>query len=101
MKMQLTKHARNDRVDRIMYIAENVGWGEPVFEFADAARQTRSVLTSTGVIIIKNYNVDRLITAYVGRIDEVKFMYASKGYNRIPEFMYSKVMKNKKHLPYM
>lgn len=101
MKLEITKHARNDRLDRIMYIAQNVGWGKIVVEYPDTERDVRICLTDTGVIIVKSMDVERLVTAYVGTVNEIKWLYVNVGYNRIPDFMYNKAVKNKKHLPFM
>lgn len=99
--MILTKHVMNDRMERIVYIAQNVGWGETIISYIDTNRKVRVCLTSTGVIFIKNVDVDRLITAYVANIDEVKWIYTVMGYERIPERVYNKTMKNRKHLRFM
>lgn len=99
--MILTNHIINDRMERIVYIAKKVGWGETIVTYTDTTRQVKICLTSTGVILIKNASIDRLVTAYVANIDDVKWIYTVMGYERIPERVYNKTMKNRKHLRFM
>lgn len=63
---QVSQHAKIDRIDRLMVIAEHIGWGEIVMEAVDENDSDHMIcLTSTGVMIIKGIKTDTLITAYV------------------------------------
>lgn len=99
--MNISKHVKNERMNRMVYIGKYVGWGEITAQYTDVERNTVVCLTTTGVLVIKNPQTDKFITAYVARIGEVKWLYSVLGYNRIPERIYSKVCKNKKHLQFM
>ena len=90
MKIMMTKHVVNDRMERLMYIAQNIGWGEILVE-VQSSNDTRMCLTSTGVVLIKPLYEERLVTAYVANINDI-------GCTRVPSFMFTKVKKNKGHV---
>ena len=57
--MKVTIHAAVERIDRIVYIAKNIGWGEGiVVEVRREERGTRECLTDSGVLIIKDMEED-------------------------------------------
>lgn len=97
MKITMTKHVVNDRMERMMYIAQNIGWGEILVE-VQSSNDTRMCLTSTGVVLIKPLYEERLVTAYVANINDVTWLYRSIGCTRVPSFMFTKVQKNKGHV---
>lgn len=96
--MKMSKHVVTDRMDRMLYIAQYVGWGNVVLEVTLPATQGRYCLTDTGVILVKRPNEDFVITAFVGNMDKVIMMYRTAGYDRMPQSMYNRVVKNKVHL---
>lgn len=97
MKITMTNHVLNDRMERMLYIAEHIGWGEVIAEVA-VEDGRRWCLTSTGVILIKPIHEEVLITAYVASIPQIKFFYTQLGYARVPTFMENKIHKNKHHV---
>ena len=55
--MIMTNHVREDRADRLTYIALTIGFGNVVFEHRDG--EYRECITDTGVLMVKN------ITAFI------------------------------------
>lgn len=95
-KIQMSAHVREDRLDRMTYIAINVGFGDVIIE--NILETKRECLTDTGVILVKSLTDDFLITAFVGTIDKVSAMYHATGHERIPARIYNKVVKNAYHV---
>ena len=95
-KIVMSTHVREDRLDRMTYIAINVGFGEVVMEHRMETK--KECITNTGVILVKNLEDDFLITAFVGTIDKVTAIYHANGYDRIPTNIYNKVTKNAYHV---
>lgn len=94
----MTYHARVERVDRLTYIAMNVGFGEVVLEHPHPKYADRvECLTDTGVMIIKGID-GSIITAFVANVEKVVAIYREEGYHRVPTKMMNKVTKNVKHL---
>lgn len=96
--MKMSKHVTTDRMNRMLYIAQYVGWGEQVLEIELSQSHCRYCLTDTGVILVKQLHEDFVITAFVGNMDKVIMMYRTAGYPQIPAYIYNKVVKNKIHL---
>lgn len=96
MKIQMTQHVLNDRMERMLYIAEHIGWGEVIMEVENTAT-TCMCLTSTGVMLVKNLGHDTLITAYLPNHNDLMYMCKALGYNRIPIIVENKMRKNHKH----
>lgn len=96
--MKMSKHVTTDRMNRMLYIAQYVGWGTPVLEVVMPATNNRYCLTDTGVILVKDVEQEFVITAFVGNMDKVVLMYRTAGYEHVPNRMYQKVVKNKIHV---
>lgn len=93
---RVSNHVAHDRMDRVLLIAQKIGWGEVVLEMPDHDFIDRFIsLTTTGILLVKGAN-GTLITAYPASIDLVKVMYHYHGYERIPDYLYNRVIKNKK-----
>ncbi len=69
---QVSQHAVVDRIDRLMVIAEHIGWGEVIMEVVDETNSDHMLcLTSTGVLIVKGITKNALITAYVPTFEKM------------------------------
>ena len=96
MTMAMSAHVTNDRIDRMVAIAQHIGWGVEMVSVVDAADPTCIfVLTSTGVLLIKSLT-GRLITAYVPTMAKVKAMYSWMGYDHVPEVVSVRLRKSLK-----
>ena len=90
-----TKHLTEDRMDRVVFIATTIGFGEIVEEFyiEDNHGKHYECVTSTGVIIIKDLSKKVIITMFVGRMAQVKRLYGDR---EIPKNLKAVVKRNEK-----
>lgn len=98
MMKNLSNHCIEDRADRCVYIALNVGYGNIIREihYIDhMERPTAQYLTDTGVIIVKNPITDTIITVFVATLKQARMFY-EKGL--LPKWLLRIVMNNSKHL---
>lgn len=93
---KMSEHTKTDRLDRMVYIATTVGFGNVIFERVE--QDKRECLTDTGVLLVKALESDFLITAFIVSIDKANAMYKSAGKGRMPDSLYRKINKNKIHL---
>lgn len=92
----VTAHAMIDRIDRVTFIAERIGWGKEVLRVNDRRNPTSIVLilTSTGVVLVKDRHTDTLITAYVATVQKVDAFYWQVKQKPAPEKLRQKVAYN-------
>jgi hypothetical protein len=95
-KIKMSTHVVEERLDRLTYIAMNIGFGKIIIEHCLETK--RECITDTGIILVKDLKEDFLITAFVGTIDKVSAIYHANGYERIPTPIYNKVIKNTYHV---
>ena len=84
-KTKFSKHALEEREDRIVWIATEVGFGQVVdtIQIYDVERSYRQVdLTETGVAIIKANDEDLVITMYLPTRRQLINWYGDK--NLVP-----------------
>jgi hypothetical protein len=96
--MTMSRHAKEDRLDRLVYIATTIGFGNVIFE--KHCGDKRECITDTGVLLVKAANEELLITAYILAIDKATAVYASimgEG-KRLPQSLYNTIKKNTVHL---
>lgn len=97
MKITMSKHVKNDRIDRMVYIAQTIGFGEKIVcEGAWTERDSRSCLTENGIMLIKKPDTEVLITAYIPTLEQAGMVYKSVGL-KMPQWMENKVKKNRKY----
>ena len=80
-KTKFSRHALEEREDRIVWIATEVGFGQVVdtIQIYDVERSYRRVeLTETGVAIIKAIDDDMVITMYLPTQRQLVKWYGSK-----------------------
>ena len=100
MKMEMTKHAVVDRIDRCVYIAQKIGFGDKIVcEYFQASRDrtTRRCLTETGIIIVKPANEEKMITAFIPDLDQAELVFKANGMH-LPMWLANKVKKNQKYI---
>lgn len=94
-KMIVTRHVAEERMNRMLFIAENIGWGDIILRWYNAEEDTVECLTNTGVLMIKSADMRILVTAYTCNVDRAFFLYSQ--YNqRVPEWLVMKIRKNAK-----
>ena len=95
MKRNCSYHITNDRLDRINYIIENIGFGVVIAERewidTKGSRCVRQ-LTSTGVMIVLDDNKEKVVTMFVATVMQIKSMY----FGKIANWLYRLAIKNEK-----
>ena len=90
-----TKHLTEDRMERIVFIATTIGFGDIVEEFyiEDNHGKHYEYVTSTGVIIVKGLDKKTVVTMFIGRMAQVKRLYGDR---EIPRNLRAVVKRNEK-----
>ena len=90
-----TKHLTEDRMDRVVFIATTIGFGETVEEFyiEDNHGKHYECVTSTGVIIVKGLDRKTVVTMFIGRTGQIKRLYGDR---EIPKNLKAVVKRNEK-----
>jgi hypothetical protein len=102
MKLVMTTHARVDRADRLVALIDYLGMDEIILETPDDKQQYATLcLTATGIIIVKSTIDNRVITAYMAKVDRVYAMYKTAGYNRIPKKVYQRIIDINRMYPFL
>lgn len=97
--MKLSQHVQNDRLDRLAYIAEHVGWGTELYQWHDTVNNTFTCMTSTGVMLIRSgYDREYLVTAYLADREQMYFFFRACGYTQVPPNMERMLRKNRVHI---
>ena len=93
-KVIFSKHMLQDRTDRYVFIATQLGFGEIIFSkpHQTSAGAGTFNITSTGVIMIKGYN-NTVITMYIGSAEQIRAAY---GNNPMPRELVHQIRRNEK-----
>ena len=91
-KLQVSKHFRDDRLDRYIEIQMNTGLGEPVAQFK--YENTWQIITNTGVILITDSRMEFLITLYYVNMNKATAIFRRNGQARMPKVVYDAIQKN-------
>ena len=95
MKVELTYHAKVERIDRLTALIVNLELGEIILEAPDARNEgTTRCLTSTGIIFVKNSATGAIITGYMATISQVLGMYNSMEQREVPRDIIRRVKRN-------
>ena len=96
MMIKMSEHATNDRIERLAYIATEIGIGEPVVSYLDETTYRLAILTDTGVVVIKDSYTEELVTAYVASLDRACAMWHRvHGTTQMPNSLYNQVIRNR------
>ena len=98
MRVRMTRHAAEDRLDRLVACIEHLGIGEVVLENERFGAIQK--LTSTGLCLIYGEK-DTLITGYMCTIQQCSAMYGANGYAKIPDKVYKTVVRNQKQYKFL
>lgn len=90
-----TTHLIEDRMDRVIFIATEIGFGEIVEEFyiEDNHGKHYECVTSTGVIIVKDLTKKVVVTMFIGRLAQIKRLYKDR---EIPRGLLAIIKRNEK-----
>ena len=90
MKIIPSRHLINDRLDRYLFIATRLGFGEVLFSVKH--EEDTISITTTGVILVTGRK-GTLVTLYIATMAQVKQHY---GENEIPQSLLRQVRQNTK-----
>lgn len=85
----VSKHFREERLERATYIATTVGFGEVVAEMPSKALMMR--LTNTGVILVVEPETDTLVTMYIATLEQYAYI---ANLVKVPKEVKKKVREN-------
>jgi hypothetical protein len=97
MKFEMTYHAKEERIDRLVKCVELIGVGDVILTASNEEETRRGVkrqLTSTGLVLIVNAQSNILITGYMGNLNQVVAIYRENGIERMPNSMHKQVKRN-------
>lgn len=93
MTATMSRHLCQERTDRAVFILMTLGMGEPVrTRQSDTKKDITLVLTSTGVILVRNNSTSKIITMYYATMKEASWVAGG----RMPDSVYSRIIKNTK-----
>ena len=93
MLIKMSKHATRDRIDRLMFIYDNIGIGEPYMDMQE--EDVLYTVTTTGILLVRSPEDGTLITAYIADIDKITAIWRNKhGARPMPDNMYRRVLAN-------
>lgn len=95
-KTPISYHASTERIERLTACLTTLGYNNFVLQVEDKKRGngTTQFLTDTGIIIVRNSNNGNLVTGYMATIAQAIKMYRVAGYQKMPDGMYQKVVRN-------
>ena len=97
MQVQFSQHMLNDRMDRYVVIATEVGFGEVAMSIQRTdvryGGKVTIQLTTTGVIIIKN-DFDLIVTMYCTTVKQAHHLFRV---NHLPQAVYKAIQRNSRH----
>ena len=88
-RVTISHHLRADRLDRVVYIATTIGYGNVVFERHSPNTPTVSCLTDTGVLIVKDEE-GMIITMYIAEYKQANYVT----HNNTPQWLSNVIKKN-------
>lgn len=91
---KLTKHASQERLERLLYINLYIGIGEEICRITGLSGK-QEVLTDTGVVLVLGKN-DIVITGFVANMDKAMCLWRHSHSDNLPmpNKVYRKILKN-------
>lgn len=99
--IQMTYHAKVERVQRIEAVARIIGITRPVLEYIDYENGKRYQLTTTGIILVLALDQELLITAFMATYEQAHKLYSLVGKKRVAPKMEKKINKNLEKYSYL
>ena len=95
-KTLVSDHAKEDRIDRLTACLTTIGYNDFALIVEDTKRgnNTTKYLTDTGIMIIRDTDTKRIVTGYMATVQQAIRMYREAGYERMPNGMYKKIVRN-------
>ncbi len=96
LNFNLTKHAQNDRYNRLIYIRDTVGIGDVVMAQVRDNDGTSRYLTDTGVILVISQTAT-LITAWIATTTQALVLYKTAHNGaQLPNYLYKCITRNQR-----
>lgn len=89
-----TYHAGVERANRLQALEDTLGFTKPVLEVEVYEEEKRYLLTSSGIIIVKNLYRDIVITAFMANVAQAYRLYKMSGKSQMSPKMEKKIVKN-------
>jgi hypothetical protein len=96
--MTLSDHFMIERMERMVYIGMNIGYGEIVFTYLDKRNNRRYCLTTTGLLEVLAPDEDVLITAFPCDINRAYALTRLAGMDHIPHEAFQAIKNNGPHI---
>ena len=95
-KTTISYHASEERIERLTACLTTLGYNDFVLQVEDKKRgnNTTQFLTDTGIIIVRNSDNGNLVNGYMATVAQAIKMYRVAGYQKMPDGMYRKVVRN-------
>lgn len=99
----ISQHILEGRMDRVEFIASHIGWGKELFHTYDRRNPNTIVLilTSTGVVIVKDRITDKIITVYIASAGKIDMLYQQVKHKPAPARMVQKAHDLRQNYPDM
>jgi hypothetical protein len=95
MYVEMTYHAREERIDRLAQCINCLGLGKIVVEAKDRRYPgTIRRMTATGIILVYCEKTDKIITGYMATAAQMYTIYRQANIAHIPSKIYNRVHKN-------
>lgn len=97
-KTTISYHASEERIERLTACLTTLGYNDFVLQVEDKQRgnNTTQFLTDTGIIIVRNSDNGNIVTGYMATIAQAIKMYRVAGFEKMPDGMYNKIVRNNK-----
>ena len=95
--MVFSYHMQLERANRLAKLEEILGFSKIILEIAN--ENSRTCLTSSGIIMIMDLHKDFVITAYMANVKRCMALYHEAGKSQIPPKVYKRVVKNNQRHP--
>jgi hypothetical protein len=102
MVVQMTYHAKEERLDRLAECVTVLGMGKIVVQAKDSRYPgTVRQLTATGIVLVFDEESNRLITGYMATVAQMHMIYRQANVEKIPSKLYQRIHKNNDKFSYL
>lgn len=102
MIIQMTCHAKKERLERLAECVTVLGMGKIVVQAKDSRYPgTVRQLTATGIVLVFDEKSNRLITGYMATVAQMYMIYRQANVEKIPSKLYQRIHKNNDKFGYL
>lgn len=96
MTATMTRHAKDERFERLSRLVDAIGVGNEYERFIDEEEDVIRCIMDNGMLIILGATNKKMITGYMMEVNQVVSIYKRNGRNHVPEKIYKVVCENKR-----